>query len=204
MREAFAAGVLALVLASCGGSTASPSVTSPALHGEANDAKGDAIAGGGIATAPDLVHATADVAAGNITFVIQFAPGTFDRQSTRVSVLLDTDQDGSTGIRQLNALGADYSIDLSASTSQATIMKADAASCAALLTCFNAVGSQAVTFVQDGMQVIVPLSLLGNDDGRMSFQIFASILVSSSPPALPTALIVDVMPDVAAAPARVQ
>ena len=53
------------------------------------------------------------------------APGTLDRQTTRVAILLDTDQDPSTGIRQQDGIGADYSIDMAASTSQATVTKAD-------------------------------------------------------------------------------
>jgi hypothetical protein len=37
------------------------------------------------------VRATADVAAGSLTIVIQFAPGTLDRQTTRASMLSDRD-----------------------------------------------------------------------------------------------------------------
>jgi len=152
-----------------------------------------------VRVAPDLVRATADVAAGNITFLIQFAPGTFDRQTTRVSVLLDTDENALTGIAQRQGLGADYGLDLAAATSLANITKADAAGCAAMLSCFNAVGSAPITVATDSMQVTVPLSLLGNTDGRMTFAMNSYVLV-----AVATAVIFDFMPDANQAPGRVQ
>jgi hypothetical protein len=163
-RARAAACVVAVFLAASGcggGSTTAPSANAQTLHGEVSDPTGDALSDPRVPVSPDLVHATADVAAGNIAFVVQFAPGTLNRQITRVTVLLDTDQDGSTGIRQADGLGADYSLDLVASTGQATVNKADPAGCAVHLSCFNPIGSAVITFVPDGMQVTVPLSLLG-------------------------------------------
>jgi hypothetical protein len=125
-----------------------------------------------------------------MTFVVQLAPGTLDRQTTRVAILLDTDQDPSTGIRQQDGIGADYSIDMAASTSQATVTKADPVGCAAHLSCFNAVGSAPITLVADGMQVTVALSLLGNAGGRMSFQLNSYVLAAPLTP-----VIFDWMPD---------
>jgi hypothetical protein len=145
------------------------------------------------------VHATADIASGSLTIVLQFAPGTLDRQTTRVSVLLDTDQDGSTGIRQTDGIGADYSMDLAAATSQAGVAKANPVNCAARLACFEIVGSVPVTVVTDGMQVTVPLSLLGNDDGRLNFQMNSYVLVAPS-----TTVLFDFMPDSNVPPGRVQ
>ena len=197
---------LACAAIDCGGSSAAPSIAPPPLHGEAADAIGDTIAGGGVPIPPDLVHATVDVASGNITFLIQLAPGTLDRQTTRVEILLDTDQSSSTGIRQLNGLGADYSIDLVASASQTTVSRADAIGCAAFLSCYTSIGSAPIVFVQDGMQTAIPLSLLGNDDGRLSFQVFSSAFVRASPSSQAplTAITFDAMPNEGAAPARVQ
>jgi hypothetical protein len=146
------------------------------------------------------VHATADVAAGNITFVVQFAPGTFDQQTTRTTILLDADQNASTGIRQLDGLGADYGIELTASTGTAAIMKADAVACAAHLSCFNGVGQVPITFVVNGVQATVPLSLLGSADGRMFFNV--SSYVFFPPPA--TSVVFDFMPDQNLPPGRVQ
>jgi len=169
------------------------------MRGDVSDPAGDALSDPRVPVAPDLVRATADVVAGNITFVLQFAPGTLDRQTTRVSVLLDADQDGSTGIQQAGGIGADYNIDLAAGTSQAAITRADPASCAAHLSCFAPVGSTAVTVAADSVQVIVPLSLLGNDDGRLSFQASSYVLVAPLTP-----VVFDVIPDNGLQPARVQ
>jgi hypothetical protein len=195
--------VLLLILGpACGGPTSAPTPTptpSP-LHGEVSDPVGDTLSDPRVPVPPDLVHATADVVAGNITFVIQFAPGTFDRQSTRAAVLLDTDQNASTGIRQADGLGADYGIDLTASTSTAGITKADPVGCAARLSCFTGVGQVPITFVVNGVQATVPLSLLGNADGRMFFSVNAYVFFP--PPA--TSAVSDFMPDQNLSPGRVQ
>jgi hypothetical protein len=185
----------------CGGSSTAPAVAPAALHGEAADATGDTFILVGVPIAPDLVHATADVSSGNLTFVVQLATGTLDRQTTRVSVLLDTDQNASTGIRQLSDLGADYGMDLAASTGLATITKADPGGCASAIpfpvpACFTPIGSVSIAVGQDVMQVTVPLSLIGNDDGRLNFQIFSSAVVRVSPLSL---IGTDAMPDSTAA-----
>jgi hypothetical protein len=189
---------LLLAAAACTGSTAAPSST-PTMRGEVSDPAGDALSDPRVPVAPDLVRATADVVAGNITFVIQFAPGTLDRQTARVSVLLDIDQDRSTGIQQASGIGADYNIDMAAGTGQAAIAKADPASCAARLSCFAPVGSSAVTLTFDSVQISVPLSLLGSDDGRLSFQASSYVLVAPLTP-----VVFDFIPDSSLPPARVQ
>jgi len=200
MTSSRTACVVALLFAAtaCTNSPAAPS-SNHAMRGDVSDPAGDALSDPRVPVAPDLVRATADVVAGNITFVLQFAPGTLDRQTTRVSVLLDADQDGSTGIQQAGGIGADYNIDLAAGTSQAAITRADPASCAAHLSCFAPVGSTAVTVAADSVQVIVPLSLLGNDDGRLSFQASSYVLVAPLTP-----VVFDVIPDSGLQPARVQ
>jgi hypothetical protein len=197
-RTPFVAALF-LTAVSCTGSTTAPSTTSTTLHGEVVDPIGDALSDSRVPVSPDLVRATADVSAGNITFVIQLASGTLNRQTTRVSVGLDTDQDGSTGIGQSSGFGADYGIDLAASTGQVAILKADPVGCAAHLSCFSAVGSVPLSFVLDGMQVTVSLSLLGNDDGRMSFRLNSNVLVTPL-----TSVVFDFMPDNNLPPGRVQ
>ena len=190
--------LVALVAAGCSSSTG-PTTASTALHGEVTDPAGDAVQDARVARAPDLVSATADVASGTLTLVVQFAPGTFDRQTTRVAVLLDTDQNGSTGIRQANGTGADYNVDIVAASSLAVVAKANPTTCGAQGSCFDNVGSTSVSFMTDGVQVAVPLSLLGNDDGRMNFQMNAYVLVAPL-----TAVVFDFMPDVNLPPGRIQ
>ena len=188
---AVAVSALCLAAAACSSTstTASPSATS-ALHTEVNDPVGDTVVDGRQSIAPDLVHATADVASDNITFVIQFAPGTLDRQTTRVSVVLDTDRNASTGISQGNGLGADYALDLTANSSQGAITKADPVSCAAHVTCFNPIGSVSITLSTDQMMVVVPLASLGSGDGRLCFQIHSYVLFAPG-----DAVVFDVMPN---------
>jgi hypothetical protein len=203
-RRRLAIGLAGLCAAAvgCSGSTTTPSTaggTTATLRGEVSDPAGDAIADPRIPISPDLVHATAEVAGGNLTIVIQFAPGTLNRQTTRVSVLLDTDQDGTTGIREANGLGADYSLDFSAGIAQATVTKADVAACAARQSCFNPVGSVSINFLTDAMQAVVPLAMLGNDDGRMNFSMSSYVLVAPL-----TAVVVDFMPDATLPPGRIQ
>ena len=94
---------------------------------------------------------------------------------------------------------ADYGIDLVASTTLANVTRADPAGCAAQLSCFNVAGSAPITVGTDSMQVTVPLSLLGNADGRMAFAMNAYVLVATA-----TAVVFDVMPDANQSPARVQ
>src|SRR5947207_12615271 len=83
--------------------------------------------------------------------------------------------------------------------SQAGVSKANPVSCAARLACFDDVGSVPVAFVTDGMQVTVPLSLLGNDDVRLNFQMNAYVLVAPS-----TTVLFDFMPNSNVPPGRVQ
>jgi hypothetical protein len=106
----------------CSGSTTTPSPTCPTLHGEISNPAHNVAPAPGVSNPPVLMHATADVCAANITFTIQLASGTLDRPTTRVAVLLDTDQNPSTGILEAPGLGADYSLDLDASSGQTAIL----------------------------------------------------------------------------------
>lgn len=178
-------GALFLAGVSCGGSTpapsATPSPTAATLHAEVSDQVGDILSDARVPVSPDLVHATADVKAGNITWAVELALSTLDRQTTRVSIGLDTDQDASTGIPQWNGFGADYLIDLNPSAGQATVAKADPVGCAAHNSCFNAVGFASLVLGANSIQATVPLSLLGQDDGRMSFWLGSFASVSGLP-----------------------
>jgi hypothetical protein len=122
-RWGIACGTSILLAAACGGgSTTTPTPT--ALHAELGDPGGDALADPSVSVSPDLVHATVDVSAGNIAFAIQFAPGTLDRSTSRVTIELDTDRNSSTGIRQADGVGVEYAVDMWAPTNQASILKA--------------------------------------------------------------------------------
>jgi hypothetical protein len=100
-------------------------------------------------------------------------------------------------------VGADYAIDLNPPlASQAAILKAGPVGCAAFNPCFNAVASVPITFIANGMQATVPLSLLGNDDGRMNVRVI-SYAVAATVGGLPSSGL-DVMPDANLPPGRIQ
>lgn len=195
---------LALLVAATAGCRAStpttPSPTAVALRGEVNDPAGDSPSDPRVAASSDLVHATADVIDGQVTFVVRFSPTTLDRQNTRVVILLDTDQTASTGIRQSGGTGADYALQLFAG--QASIARANPATCAGRQNCFDGVGTAPIAAIPDGMQVTVPLATLGNTDGRMTFTMHSYVTIVEGASRTPISF--DFMPDVTLPPGRVQ
>jgi hypothetical protein len=196
--------VAALLLStiSCASSTSAPTANSSALHGEVSDPVGDALPVPNVPNPPDLVHGTVDVASGNITFTIQFAPGSLDRQTTRLTIELDTDLNPSTGIPAGPGLGIDYVVDMWASPTQTLIEKAiPTGACTQSSPCYTTVGTAPLSLTTDGMQATVPLSLLGSGDGRLAFRVFA---YAYPPLAGSTTMISDVMPDLTLPPGRVQ
>jgi hypothetical protein len=148
--------------------------------------------------APDLVHASGDVSSGNLTFAIQFAAGTLDSTSTRVSILLDTDESATTGIAESTNFGAD-SLDLNTAAGLASITKANPVACAAHATCFDPIGSVPVTVIADGVRFAVPLTMLQGSDGRMLFRMHSYVLVAAL-----TAVTFDHLPNVELAAVRIQ
>jgi hypothetical protein len=184
----------------CGSSTTPPSTPTPAaLRADVADPIGDTVSDSRVAVAPDLVRATATVENGTLTLVVSFAPGTFDRQTTRVAALFDTDQNPATGIRQQDGLGADFGLDLFPGAVQATITRADEAGCAARQACFVNAGSASISILTDGMQVVVPLSAIGSTTGRINFLVNTYVIVAPLTPVL-----FDYLPDINLAPVRVQ
>jgi hypothetical protein len=176
-------GSLLLAAFACGGSTTAPSTTAPTLHGEVSDPTEDVRPYPNVTNPPDLVHGTADVVAGNITFTVQLAPGTFDPGTTLLIINLDTDQNPATGQAPD---GIDYLVSMGdGQGNQALIAKNTGP------LNFNTVGSAPVSFMTDGMTVTVPLSLLGNDDGRMNFRVTSFIHL----PGTQTSSGLDNMPD---------
>src|SRR4051812_40373466 len=90
-------------------------MTARTVHGEVFDAVGDMLVDSRLPLSPDLSYATVDVAHGEMTIVVGFAPGTFYRESMGVRVFVDTDQNVSTGYpRSFNGIadGADFAVDV--------------------------------------------------------------------------------------------
>jgi len=115
---------------------------------------------------PDIVRATADVASCSVKFSIRLAGGTFDATTTLLIIQIDTDQNVSTG-----RFGAEYIVsmgDRDGEGNSALIGKSDATA-----STFVTTGTVPATSVGDGMDVTVPLSMLGNDEGKLNFSVQA-------------------------------
>jgi len=192
----------AVVGASACGNSPAPSAPAPiasTLRADVTDPIGDTVSDPRVPVAPDLTRATATVENGNLTLVVSFAPGTFDRQTTRVVALIDADQSPATGIRLPDGLGADFAVDLFPAAGRSTVSRADEAACLAGQACYVDVGPASLTIQTDGMQVVVPLSAINTSSGRIAFQLHAYVAVT------PTASVTfDYLPDNTLAPARVQ
>jgi len=192
-------GVLAAATA-CSTSSTMPSTSSSAptstlntFHAEITETAGDAVASAVVPTPPDLIHGTLDVDGGNLRVTFQFAPGTLS-PSTVVTILLDTDQNPATGYND-SGYGIDYGVSLYAST-QAFIQKANPSSCASGGNCYTLLGTASISVGTDTMATTIPLSLLGNANGRLAYRVFTGAPATST-------ITTDVMPDMTLPPAHV-
>ena len=159
------------------------------LHGDISDPTGDALPSAQVSIPPDLVQGTADVLAGDITFTVRLAPTTF-AGTTVLNIRLDTDQDPSTGL----FVGTDYMVEMGEGYGNRAVITKYAGT-----AFYAAVGEVPVSFVGNGMNVTVPLSLLGNDDGKLDFRV-----LSFTRPSTTTVFLHDGMPDFALSPGHVQ
>jgi hypothetical protein len=198
MRRLCVLGVLVAATA-CGSSPTTPSnATTPSntantFHAEVTDPAGDEVVSAAVPTPPDLIHGTVDVGGGNLRVTFQFAPGTLG-PSTVVTILLETDQNPATGFND-TGYGIDYGVSLYASTA-AFIQKANPSSCASGGNCYTYVATASVSLGTDTMATTIPLSMLGNADGRLTYRVFAGA------PATQT-ITADVMPDITQPPTHV-
>jgi hypothetical protein len=158
------------------------------------DPVGDATPDPTGAISPDLTSATLDVAGGVLTATVSFAPGTLSRTTTLWSVVLDTDENPSTGVQIQGDtfLGIDYVI-----TGQGAALAFRKLEMEQQVL----VGTGTVSFLTDNdVSLSVPLSLLGGGDGRMHFRVTAKNVVNGVVPFTSA----DYMPDVRLAPGVVR
>jgi hypothetical protein len=179
--RASAAVLLIVVAGGCGSSTTSgptaPTVTT--MTGTVTDPAGDALPRPGVAVTPDLVGATIEVNGGNLTLTVTLAPGTLSQTQTLISATLDTDENPNTGAPGIDSgatdaalMGADYVINavIPRNSTQALVLRAIGNAYQ-----FTTAGTASVSFPSGNqVRVTVPLSLLGNDDGRMKFKVVCS------------------------------
>jgi hypothetical protein len=179
-----------LLVASCAGSSPTTPSAANAFHIDVTDATGDAVATPGFTTTPDLVHGTADVAAGDVTFTIQFAADTLDGKTTRLGIALDTDQTKLTGIDAWG-IGVDYLLDLWVSNTQTTVWRANPGGTGSQSSPYYVnVGTASLAVGSSTLSVNVPLTVIGSTNGRMNFRCFVY-----SDTGLSTSAVADVMPD---------
>jgi hypothetical protein len=188
LRRALArTGPVALVLlASLSGSGCADSPSSPApvpiptptptpppcaglvLSAVSSDPARDA----GPSSHPDLVRFRATVSGCQLGMTITFAPGTLSRDDTHWAVSLDTDENATTGFSGRDslhtdaaAMGAEYFVDRGSDSSFATVTATGAA---------GGGGTVPVTIAGDQVSLVIPMAMLGNDDGRMVFSVTVS------------------------------
>jgi len=148
------------------------------MHAEVRDSSVDALPDYRVPVSPDIVLAIIDVGPDEVVFRLRHRPGSFDSATTRFAIDLDTDQNASTGSEGIEYhvfvfRGGGKGADVARTTSAGDTVA----------------GTVAVSFVDDGCDVAVPLSLLGSDDGRFDVRVRVY-----AQPALP--LVLDVLPDV--------
>jgi hypothetical protein len=152
----------------------------------------------GVSISPDLVSATIEVSGGNLTVTVTFLPSTLSHSDTFVNVLLNTDENQATGH---STFGWDYAITgvNPRGSTTARIVQALGSAVPRLSTL---VGTSTVSFTAaDQVQIIVPLGLLGNDDGRLGFRVESLQWVDGT---IPDSGVLDVMPDAGSANALVR
>lgn len=195
----------ALTLNACSAATTAPSSSTPTLTGSVADAAGDTVIfpvlRNGISVTPvvpippDLVSGTVSISGGNLTATIGFAPGTLSHSDSFACLMLDVDENPGTGNPPPGGdppLGYDYSV---CAVSPRGSTSAQISQLSGGLA--TGIGTVGVTFpTADSLRFTVPMSLLGNDDGRLAFKIVSMQWVDA--PVLNTAAI-DWMPDLARA-----
>lgn len=199
LRLTLCAASLAALCLAAAGCNRGPVVRSPVaactatLPGEVCDPQGDARPDRRLRHhPPDLVHGTAEIRGGNLVFTVRLAPGTFDPATTLILIYLDADQSRSTGITMAGGLGVDYNITLS-TPNGGHVEKYDGR--------WLPLGSVSTTVAADGMDVTVPLALIGNPRGGVIYRVSSFIVLPNA--AAATGVIVDSMPDISLPPGRV-
>ncbi len=176
--------------------------------GEVTDSIGDAGSDDRVPISPDLASATITVSSGSMTINVRFATGTFNLITTSIQTHLDTDQNPSTGhpgsnssgIDDSGIIGVEYLINMGSDYYRTQADQAEIMRYAGTPNSFTHVGYVPVTYVDNGMDVTIPLSIIGNDDGRLNFKVTCDTQIS---PGGFTGVL-DTMPDIGLPPGIVQ
>ena len=160
------------------GSLASRAVN---LSGAVTDRVRDVRASPQVPRPPDFKAARIEVSDGDLIVTVSFDKGTLSPQ-TSVTVYLDTDEEAATGtpvfFGERRPIGADYAIRgfQPHDPSKAALTRETGGRGRFVL-----IGSIDVTFpAADQRRYVVPLSQLGNDDGRLWFKLECDQIVGFS------------------------
>lgn len=142
---------------------------------------------------PDLVSASVTSDGTDLHLSVRLKAGTFDQALTVVRFYLDTDQDPSTGnpgtdlsvcATDTDNIGTDFLLDIGTAPFLLRLP-------GCRLFSFVDLGTATITFVADGIDAVVPLALLGGDDGLLNFKVKVSELITGGFTGF-----LDTMPDV--------
>jgi hypothetical protein len=106
---------------------------------------------------------------------VRCAPGTFDPPTTHIQVGLDVDQNPATG-DPFEGLGLEYVINMGSSNygAEAEVLRFSGD------PGYRRVGTVPVSLVGDGTDVGIPLSMLGDEDGRLAFRVVTSYYLGAN------------------------
>ena len=163
------------------------------LLGETNDPPGDMVRRGA-----DLVSGRVEVVGEEVLISIRWAPGTFIRDTSRVTLHLDLDQDPSTGSPGINSTGT---VDADMIGAEFMFKFGPDGVGETDITRYNYIGAGnwnhrdldcCISYSPDGLDATFPLAMLSGDDGRLNFKMVSGLKVSDTG----FSRWLDVMPDV--------
>jgi hypothetical protein len=184
------AGTLALVLCSCDRTPAAP--TGPTVS--VTDVTGDAGSAINTVPAPDLTAATLTLGENTIVADVTLASGTLSQALTNVIIVFDVDESASTGAPGIDAAGDD-----AAGFGTDYFVQCVGGQCEVRTgSGLTVTGTVSASYPGSGqMHVVVPLTMIGNDDGRLRFKVLTRQTLAGGS----TTGVLDVMPNVGIAAA---
>ena len=150
---------------------------------------------------PDLVSASVTSDGTDLHLSARLKAGTFDQALTGVRFYFDTDQDPSTGnpgtnfsvrgpgaedacVTDADNIGPDFYLDMGANLGTAVLLLRlrgcllfDTSDIILAPDVTSPLGTVTITFVADGLDAVLPLALLGGDDGLLNFKVKVSELI---------------------------
>ncbi len=162
------------------------------------DPDDDAVPSGNEDPDPDVVSASVMSDGTDLHLSVRFKPGTFDPALSQAYFSLDTDQDTGTGspgtdatcVTDAEVLGVDFLLEMSPGLDMEEARVLGFSGCNAVSS--NVMIPGAVAIVADGMDAVVPLAVLGGDDGLLNYKVTISEQV---PGTIGNEGILDTMPD---------